>query len=89
MTTAIGILVLAIAFAVKYGSALYSGAAWMWSKVPALRLPSLPSRAESKTKSPTAAEAFAALSLIQNFKANCGSDPSYKLITAALKEVTA
>lgn len=89
MTTVAGIVVLAIVFSVKYGGSAWSGISWLWSKMPAVKMPSLPALSTAKASSPTAAQAFAALETIARFKALGIDDPSHKLVLAALREVSA
>jgi hypothetical protein len=83
VSTIIGIVILVIVFAMKYGGSVASGIGWLRGKLPAI--PSISSAITSKPATPTASQAFAALEIITRFKAGSSADPSYGMVIAALK----
>jgi flagellar basal body-associated protein FliL len=66
---------------------MWPSVTWLWSKVPAIKLPSWrSSAAAAATDGPvTGAQALAAVDVLERFRANSQSDPSFKAVSASVK----
>ncbi len=76
-----------IALAMSFAMAVYvcwPTVTWAWSKVPAFKLPWRAGNAVA-VGSVSGAQALAAVDVLERYRANSQSDPSFKVVTASVK----